>query len=54
MFKISLYVLKEYNWSLNGNFWGKEWQKELFTIKLLIILIVEYTLVICSVVFLEW
>lgn len=31
-----------------------KWQKELFTIRLLIILSVEYTLVICSVNFFEW
>lgn len=30
-----------------------KWQKELFTVKLLIILIVEYELVIWSVIFLE-
>lgn len=45
-FKISLYIFKECKKSLNGNFWGKdERQKELFTIKLLIILIVEFRLV---------
>lgn len=31
-----------------GNFCGKEWQQELFTIKLLIILIVVYELAIWS------